>query len=514
MFSIEKLDFDGVPDKHSSSENFGSGLGGNISKQPQFDGEQDWGESGGINSFCSDVGFFQDDIAEEEIHREQQLQLFSQLGSLDDLYFDIVSPPLQPCHEEFSKLVDVHSDSSETAGELSVLSHPYASSFLGLSDEEAKGVELVQCLLTSAEKVSQQQFECAIKLLDQCDASSYYKGNTVQRLVYHFSEALREKIDRETGRVSLNGLGRKQLDLKDAMMSPNSTIVSFYQKVPFTQVCLFTGVQAIVENIAEAKKVHLIDLEIQGGVHCMILMEALVARHECALEHMKITAIGTKSKPKIEEAGKRLISFAESMNISFSFNVVMVADMLDLNEGLFVLDDEEAVVVYSIYLLTRMITWPDRLECLMRLMRNINPSVIVVTELEANHNSPVFVNRFIETLFFYAAFFDSMEDCMSDDEPNRTISESLYFIPAIRNIVAAEGEERTIRQVNINVWRTFFTRFGMVEMSLSKSALYQAELMLKNFACGSSCTLELDGKSLLIGWKGTPIESLSAWKFQ
>ncbi|CAK9145649.1 unnamed protein product [Ilex paraguariensis] len=123
MFSVEKLGFNCVPDKYGSSKDFSSALGGIIANHPRGEGtfqnnhnlmeNKIEGESGGINSFCSDVGFFQGNIAEEEIHREQQLQLFSQLGSLDDLYFDIVSPPLQPCHEEFPKLVDVHSDSSE-----------------------------------------------------------------------------------------------------------------------------------------------------------------------------------------------------------------------------------------------------------------------------------------------------------------------------------------------------------------------------------------------------------------
>ncbi|CAK9152823.1 unnamed protein product [Ilex paraguariensis] len=403
---------------------------------------------------------------------------------------------------------------SQMVDEVLVVDHSYPNSFLGLSDEEMKDVELLQCLLASAEKVAQQQFDRASKDLNQCDDSSSDKGTPIQRLVYYFSEALREKIDRETGKVTLKGLGKKWLlELEEAMMSPNPTCISVYQNVPFVQVSVFTGVQTVVDNVAKARKVHVIYLEIRGGMHCTVLMSTLAARREYPLEHLKITAIGTRSKPKIVETGKRLISFAQSINLSFSFKIVMVADMLDLNEDLFELDYEEVVVVYSSYLLRTMISWPDRLECLMKVMRNINPCVMVVIESEANHNSPSFVKRFIEAVFFYGAFFDSLEDCMCHDEQNRMIAESMYFSPAIRNIVAAEGEERTMRHVNFNVWRDFFARFGMVEMDLSMLSLNQADMMLKDFACGSSCTLDLDGKSLIIGWKGTPIHSFSAWKF-
>lgn len=69
------------------------------------------------------------------------------------------------------------------------------------------------------------------------------------------------------------------------------------------------------------------------------------------------------------------------MNLSFSFSVVMVVDMLDLDENLFELDDNEVVAVYSAHFLNTMIGRQDRLECLMRVIRSMNPCVMVVTEV-------------------------------------------------------------------------------------------------------------------------------------
>lgn len=98
--------------------------------------------------------------------------------------------------------------SSQRVNDLSMLNHPFPSSCLDLSNDESEDVELVQNLLASAEKVGQQQYDRASKLLSLCDLSSN-TGNPVQRVVYYFSEALREKIDRETGRIASKGWGKK-----------------------------------------------------------------------------------------------------------------------------------------------------------------------------------------------------------------------------------------------------------------------------------------------------------------
>lgn len=566
----------GVPVPNSSSLSFENEDDRNMAQHTYMYGAKDWGVFGDVDFISSELRFCQYNTTEEEVlldqyRREQQLQLCSDAGIFDDI-LDIVTPPFQEDISKFivpekekeflcplaslgilknfgSKFSQLNGknmnlptyDTSLTkasgqklstieivrlAGEkfiksftqgiddLSDLSHPFDSPILGLSDEETRDIELVQDLLASAETVGQQQFKRASKLLNHCDEVSSDKGNPVQRLVHYFSVALREKIDRETGKITEKGFGKKQaVDLELAMKSPSTTVVAFHRLVPFCQVSQFAGIQAVIDNVAVARKVHIIDLEIRAGTQWSILMQALASRHEYPLEHLKITAIGTKAKPVIEGTGNHLTDFAESMNLPFSFNMVMLTDMMDLSVDLFELDQEETVAVYSANFLWTMIAQPSQLDSLMRVISFINPCVLVVNEVEANHNSPLFVNRFTEALFYNAAFFDCVEDCMGQDNPDKIVTESCFFCPGIRNIVAAEGDERTIRHVNLNMWRVFFERFGMRDTELSMSSLYQASLMVNNFGCGGSCTLEKDGNSLIIGWKGTPILSLSAWKF-
>ncbi|KAL8245024.1 hypothetical protein R6Q59_011282 [Mikania micrantha] len=408
----------------------------------------------------------------------------------------------------------IQSCSSTLLNDISNPIHPYGSSFSGLSDLEVKDVQLIENLLLSAEKVTQQQFERSIKLLDWCDMLSSRSGNTIQRLVHYFSKALREKIDKETGRRSLNGLGTKLADdIAERLMRPTPIAALIYEKSPLYQAGYFSSIQALVDGVSRSKKVHVIDLSIKQGVQCTILMQALVSQPDCPIKHLKITAVGINSKQQIEQTGDWLKSFAETINLSFSFNTVIVEDMLDFNKDLLELDPDEALGVYSSFGLWTMIACQDRLESLMNVIKSSNPRVMVVCEVAVNLNSPNFVNRFIEGLFYYGALFDSLEECLSREDENRSLTESMYFGTGIHSIVASEGAERAIRHVSIDVWRKFFARFGMKEIELSMSSLYQANLVAAKFSYGSFCTFDRDGNSLVMGWKGTPIQCLSAWKF-
>ncbi|KAJ0805958.1 putative transcription factor GRAS family [Helianthus annuus] len=399
---------------------------------------------------------------------------------------------------------------SRSKTDLSLSTHTYADSFLGLSDQELKDVQLIENLLLSSEKVAQQEFERANNLLDWCDASSSSTGNPIQRVVYYFLKALREKIDKKIR----TGPGNKHAyDMEAKILSACSTIVSIYQKLPFYQAGQFSGVQALVDGVSGSRRVHVIDLAIRQGIQIMILMQALSSQPDFSIKHLKISAVGTRHEQQIKQTGDRLKSFAESIKLSFSFNIVIVEDILDFNKDLLQIDAREALGVYSAYGLWSMIAQPDRLESLMKVIKSINPRVMVTCEVAANLNSPNFVNRLIEALFYHGAVFDSLEDCMDREDENRSIMESIYLGEAIRCIVASDGAERAIRHVNIDVWRKFFARFGMKQIELTMSTLYQAKLMMGKFSCGSSCTFDMDGKSVIIGWKGTQIKCLSAWEF-
>lgn len=399
--------------------------------------------------------------------------------------------------------------------DFSMVMHPFGHALSGLSDDETKDVELVHLLLAAAEKVGYEQFERASRLLSRCEWIASERSNPVQRIVYYFAEALRERIDRATGRFMPKEAKAEKNEIYHGL-GTNIVSVSSYEYLPLVQAVQFTGIQAVVENVASASKIHIIDLQIRSGVQWSGLMQALAER-ERRVEILKITSVAAAApvllgNQNIEECGKRLETVAASFRLPFSFNVVYVDDMKNIDQEMFKIGSDETLAVYCPFVLRTLVSRPSCLENLMRVMKNLNPAIMVVMEVEANHNSPSFVSRFIEALFFYSAYFDSLDTCMEKEVELRKGIESM-FCKGIRNIVAMEGEERIARSVKMEVWSAFFERFRMVELGFSDSSLYQANLVIKQFPCARFCTLERIGKSVIVGWKGTPINSVSAWKF-
>ncbi|KAI5674900.1 hypothetical protein M9H77_05850 [Catharanthus roseus] len=394
---------------------------------------------------------------------------------------------------------------------LSMFIHPYSSALSNLSIEETADVELVQHLLAAAELVGQEQFDIASALITRCQWIASDIGNAVQRIVFYFAEALQQRIEIETGRTTLDRIQEQVAYQMKLQVDFHVSFLECHRVIPFSQVLQLAAVESIVESFKTASKIHLIDLHIRSGIQWTALMQALAERFDNPL--LKISALETTNKQHLEETGKRLMSFAQSMNISFSFHIVSVSDMKDLREEMFKREPDEAVAVYSSLILRTMISNPDNLRSVMRAVRKLRPSIFVVIEVEANHNSPSFVSRFIESLFFYGAYFDCLEDCMERDNLHRKTIEGIYLGGGIRNIVGTEGDRRCTRNVKVEVWREYFTRFGMAEVELSESSLRQAYMVLKKFTKASGCTLTNNGKGLVIGWKGTPIHSLTTWKF-
>ncbi|KAL9407654.1 hypothetical protein AB3S75_046233 [Citrus x aurantiifolia] len=394
------------------------------------------------------------------------------------------------------------------------LDHFCGNSPTGFPEGEIKGVELVHLLLLSAEKIGSQQFDRASIFLDQVDKYSSITGNAVQRLVHYFSKALRERFNLETGRITSKGLKSEEVMLllhpEEVMASAKQALIACYQKVPFYQATVFAGIQAVIENVSSAKKIHIIDLATRTGSHCPAIMQALATRQGCPPELRKITMVvgTTSSKQKFEEIENRLANFAETINLPFPFNISFLTDIKDFETS-----EGEVVAVYSPVHLSHMIRKPNCLETFLTELRKINPCVMVVIEVESNDNLQTFEDRFFGTLFHFGALFDCLEVCMNRCHANRMTFEEMYSGQHIRNIIASEGEERIFGHMKIDGWRDLFNRFGLVEAELSSWSLFQAELILRSFACGSSCTIDRNGECLIIGWKGIPHLSLSVWKF-
>ncbi|KAH6805180.1 hypothetical protein C2S51_030011 [Perilla frutescens var. frutescens] len=141
--------------------------------------------------------------------------------------------------------------------------------------------------------------------------------------------------------------------------------------------------------------------------HCAEGMRAGNARNTRGTDHFKIIVVATGTKCVIEEAGVRLRSLASSLNICFSFHVITLEDFVKLELSMLDLDDEEAVLVYGLHALEKLVSSLNELEALMRVITRIIPRVMIIIDAATNVNSPVFMDRFVKALLYCGALFDS-----------------------------------------------------------------------------------------------------------
>ncbi|XP_071940130.1 GRAS family protein RAM1-like [Coffea arabica] len=180
--------------------------------------------------------------------------------------------------------------------------------------------------------------------------------------------------------------------LEEAFTTLQPAVVECQQELPFCQVTQFTAIQAIVDNLAAAKRVHIVDLGIKSGSHWPIIMQAHAGRQECQLELLKITAVGPH-KERIEEIGT---------------------------------------------------------------IAKLKPCVMVMIEIEASTNTPNFLDRFDAALYLCAAVFNCHEDCMERENSCRVLLEGVFIWEGIQNIITTEGEERIHRQEKLEFWRAYW----------------------------------------------------------
>ncbi|XP_011621963.1 scarecrow-like protein 23 [Amborella trichopoda] len=196
-----------------------------------------------------------------------------------------------------------------------------------LTKEDVKNIELANLLLSSAEKISNQQYDRAKRLLMVCDFESSPVGNPVQRLVFHFADALWERAERETGMKSLKPeYIEREADVDKALRGYHPVVLAIYQAVPFGKLVQFTASQVIIGALDSATKIHVIDLEPRTGMQWTILMQSLSERSEYPVEHLKITMVGD-STGKMEETGTRLLNFAKTLKLPLVFKLITVSNV-------------------------------------------------------------------------------------------------------------------------------------------------------------------------------------------
>lgn len=248
----------------------------------------------------------------------------------------------------------------------------------------------------------------------------------------------------------------------------------------------------------------------------MTLLQALAAKPSGA-PRVRITGIDDPVSKYargdgLEAVGRRLAAISQKFNILVEFNPIPVfapdvtLDMLGVRPG------EALAVNFPLQLHhtpDESVDLNNPRDGLLRMIKSLNPKVVTLVEQESNTNTAAFLPRFVETLNYYLAMFESIDVTVPRDQKERINVEQHCLARDIVNVIACEGRERVERHELFGKWRSRFTMAGFRQCPLSS---YVNSVIRNLLRCYSEhyTLVEMDG-AMLLGWKDRALVSASAW---
>ncbi|XVF78018.1 hypothetical protein PTKIN_Ptkin14bG0094400 [Pterospermum kingtungense] len=375
-----------------------------------------------------------------------------------------------------------------------------------------QGLHLVHLLLACAEAVGCRDLQLATSMLSQIWASATPWGDSLQRVSYCFATGLKSRLSLVQ---NANGNGTMANCAIDVPVIAREEKMEAFQLLHQTTPYIAFGFMAANEAICQAAQgkdsLHIIDLGMQHTLQWSSLIRNLASRPQ-GPPTLRITALTSdQNLLELEGGMKSLVEDASSLGMALEFYMISepvtpslwTRENLNLKEG-------EALFMNSIMHLHKYVKESrGSLKAILQAIKKLGPALLTVVEQDANHNGPFFLGRFLESLHYYSAIFDSLEASLPRHSPQRMKIERLHFAEEIRNIIAYEGTDRTERHERADQWRRQLGRAGFQVMGFK--CFSQARMMLSVYGC-DGYTLGCDKGSLLLGWKGRPIMLASAWQ--
>nr|WUR05453.1 GRAS transcription factor 8 [Rheum palmatum] len=370
---------------------------------------------------------------------------------------------------------------------------------------------LKQLLVDCARALSETRLDDFEKLVEKARSVVSISGDPIQRLGAYMIEGLVARKE-SSGTNIYRALRCKEPVGRDLL----SFMYILYEICPYLKFGYMAANGAIAEACRNESRIHIVDFQIAQGTQWMTLLQALAARPG-GPPHVRITGIDDPVSKyargaSLEAVGKRLAAISEKFNIPVEFHPVPVfapqltRDMLQLRPG------EALAVNFPLQLHhtpDESVDVENPRDGLLRMIKSFSPKVTTLVEQEANINTTPFLTRFIESLDYYSAMFESIDVTMPRDRKERINVEQHCLAKEIVNIIACEGKEREERHELLGKWKSRFMMAGFRPYPLSSYVNSVIKGLLKCYS--EHYTLLEKDEAMLLGWKNRMLISASAW---
>ncbi|PNY05983.1 nodulation-signaling pathway 2 protein [Trifolium pratense] len=191
-----------------------------------------------------------------------------------------------------------------------------------VQEELMEETSLVDLLLIGAEAVESQNMTLASDIIEKLNnASSLEKGDSLlNRLCPFFTRGLYYKT---TNAAEFHC---------DHVSTQTSTFCVFQilqELSPYVKFAHFTANQAILEATDGAEQVHVIDFDIMEGIQWPSLMVDFAMRKNTTSLRVTAITVDQQSAASVQQTGRRLKEFADSINFPFMFDTMMMVSEED-----------------------------------------------------------------------------------------------------------------------------------------------------------------------------------------
>ncbi|XP_021740652.1 scarecrow-like protein 21 [Chenopodium quinoa] len=399
----------------------------------------------------------------------------------------------------------------------SVMMEPTSDNFYNENWQQLREMisrrELREVLIACAKAISNDDLLTAGWLISELQHMVSVSGEPIQRLGAYILEGL-------IARYSSSGISiYRALNCKEPTSSEFLSYMQvLYEVCPYFKFGYMSANGAIAEALKNEDRIHIIDFQIAQGSQWVSLIQALAARPG-GPPRVRITGIDDSTSEfarggGLNIVGERLSMLAKACNLPFEFHAAALSCGAEVKVQNLVLKSEEALAVNFPFLLHHI---PDESvgpqnhrDTLLRLVKSWSPKVVTLVEYELNTNSAPFYPRFLETLEYYSAIFESINVTLSKDRKERINVEQHCLAKEIVNIIACEGAERVERHELHGKWRSRFTMAGFKPYPLNPLVNATIKNLLQKY---SRCYgLEERDGTLYLGWMNRAMVTSCAWQ--
>ncbi|KAI8019689.1 GRAS family protein RAM1 [Camellia lanceoleosa] len=161
----------------------------------------------------------------------------------------------------------------------------------------------------------------------------------------------------------------------------------------------------------------------------------------------------------------------------------------------------------------------------LRSVHSLKPSIVVLVEEEGSRTPRSFLSRFMESLHYFAAMFDSLDDCLPLDSSERLSIEKSHLGKEIKKVMNYEKDGTNCpRYEKMETWKGRMEGHGFAGLKLSSKSMIQAKLLLKIRT--HYCPIQLEGeihggfrvfdrddeRAISLGWQDRCLITASAWQ--